>query len=360
MIEILREQIARHPSMKPQDAMKLCYQSVFGAEHLLEDQEAAKEWFFREFEQVQPTGEEPLGEDVSSSHRRVNMGAWKARGLPPEWLFWMFVETASVRYRYLREEWAPRFENAVQGIGDLVAEGAFGFDMEVWEEYLKGYPLTKPVPVHHSEAYRQAEKPAYRLVVQDYYRLIHLLEFIWKKHEERGVGRSGSFVVAIDGPCASGKTTLAERLAQVTGAGIVHMDDFFLPMELRTKERLGEPGGNVHYERFKEEVLPALERGVDFSYRRFDCGKMELMGERQVCGADIAIVEGSYSCHTKFGDYMDVRVFCHVCPKEQLARIARRDGADAVEMFKQCWIPMEEAYLEAYHIREQADFEMGM
>ena len=32
------------------------------------------------------------------------------------------------------------------------------------------------------------------------------------------------------------------------------MDDFFLPMELRTAERLEEPGGNVHYERFSAEV----------------------------------------------------------------------------------------------------------
>ena len=195
---------------------------------------------------------------------------------------------------------------------------------------------------------------------QDAMQLIPLLEYICKKYKERDDGRSGSLVVAIDGPCASGKTTLAERLAQVTGAGIVHLDDFFLPMELRTKERLEEPGGNVHYERFAEEVLPALERGEDFSYRRFDCGKMELLGERQVCSTDIVIVEGSYSCHPKFGDYMDVRVFCPVYPEEQLVRIARRDGADAVEMFKQRWIPMEEAYLEAYHIREQADLEMRL
>ena len=47
-------------------------------------------------------------------------------------------------------------------------------------------------------------------------------------------------VIAIDGRCASGKSTLAQQLAGLTGAGIIHMDDFFLPRELRTEERLTE------------------------------------------------------------------------------------------------------------------------
>ena len=36
-------------------------------------------------------------------------------------------------------------------------------------------------------------------------------------------------VIAIDGRCASGKTTLARELAERLGAGVIHMDDFFLP-----------------------------------------------------------------------------------------------------------------------------------
>ena len=72
------------------------------------------------------------------------------------------------------------------------------------------------------------------------------------------------YVAAIDGRCASGKTTLAKALAKETGAGVIHMDDFFLPEELRTKERLSSPGGNVHYERFREEVLENLKRKRDF------------------------------------------------------------------------------------------------
>lgn len=86
---------------------------------------------------------------------------------------------------------------------------------------------------------------------------------------------AGAGVIAIDGRAASGKTTLAAALAAETGGAVVHMDDFFLPAELRTPQRLAAPGGNVHAERFAEEVLPFLRQGRPFCYRRFDCRVMD-------------------------------------------------------------------------------------
>ena len=59
-------------------------------------------------------------------------------------------------------------------------------------------------------------------------------------------------ILAIDGRAAAGKTTLANLLQEYFDGAVIHMDDFFLPLELRTKERYATPGGNVHYERFNE------------------------------------------------------------------------------------------------------------
>ena len=67
--------------------------------------------------------------------------------------------------------------------------------------------------------------------------------------------RKGARVIALDGRAASGKSTLSEDVRKVMDVDIVHMDDFFLPKELRTPERFLEPGGNVHYERFISEVI---------------------------------------------------------------------------------------------------------
>lgn len=165
----------------------------------------------------------------------------------------------------------------------------------------------------------------------------------------------GVQVVAIDGGCASGKTTLARALEKSLGAGVVHTDDFFLPGGLRTEERLAQPGGNIHYERFLAEVLPRLRGQNGFSYRCFDCHRMELGGERRVKGADIYIVEGAYSCHPVFGDYMNLKIFIHAEKEIRLQRILRREGETALQSFRERWIPMEEAYFREYRIKERAD-----
>ena len=55
-----------------------------------------------------------------------------------------------------------------------------------------------------------------------------------------------------------GKSTLAENLKQYFNCEVVKMDHFFLPLQKRTNERLNTPGGNIDYERFKEEVINNL------------------------------------------------------------------------------------------------------
>ena len=166
-------------------------------------------------------------------------------------------------------------------------------------------------------------------------------------------------VLAIDGRCGAGKTTLAGLLSQRLGCGVIHMDDFFLPEELRTPERLAEPGGNVHYERFAEEVLPGLQKEAAFRYRRFDCKRMALGEEVLVPSGKIRIVEGAYSCHPFFGEYMSLRIFCDIGPEEQLRRIRSRNGEEAAAAFAGKWIPMEERYFQAWEVEKKADILIG-
>ena len=163
-------------------------------------------------------------------------------------------------------------------------------------------------------------------------------------------------IIAIDGRCAAGKTTLAVRLAEELDGDVIHMDDFFLPPELRTPERRGEPGGNVHYERFREEVLPKLRTGEAFSYQRFDCSRMALGDRIPVKNSGFVFVEGAYSCHPVLGDYMDRKVFLDIDSRTQTDRIRKRNGEDRLQDFLQLWIPLEEAYFQAFSVEEKADY----
>lgn len=183
-----------------------------------------------------------------------------------------------------------------------------------------------------------------------YLRLMPILERIVGRQDAKPV-----YIIALDGRAASGKTTMARQLAELLDAEIIHMDDFFLPMELRTEQRLATPGGNVHYERFREEVLPHLSKPEPFAYRKFECSIKDYNGVRQVGTEPFRIVEGSYSLHPELGDYADLTVFSDVEQEEQLRRIRERNGEGGAKMFRNRWIPLEEAYFSAYHIAERAD-----
>ena len=73
------------------------------------------------------------------------------------------------------------------------------------------------------------------------------METIRKKIDEL-LTQKDMVIVAIDGKCTSGKTTLASQLAEIYDCNVFHMDDFFLRPEQRTPERFAEDGGNVDNE----------------------------------------------------------------------------------------------------------------
>lgn len=162
-------------------------------------------------------------------------------------------------------------------------------------------------------------------------------------------------VVAADGMCASGKTTFASRLAKEFGFEVIHTDDFFLPFEMRTQERLSQPGGNIHYERFIEEIVISLNENRDFEYSIFDCSSGTYGKKRKVrCGRPV-IIEGAYSLHPEIPDIYDLKIFLQISPELQLERIEKRNGAQALEVFKEKWIPYENRYFDAFGIREKSN-----
>ena len=161
-------------------------------------------------------------------------------------------------------------------------------------------------------------------------------------------------LVAIDGNCTAGKTTLAARLAECFDCNVFHMDDFFLRPEQRTAQRYAETGGNVDYERFRQEVLLPLKEGKAFSYRPFDCKTLTLRPPVAVVPKKCNIIEGSYSMHPYFGECYDLKIFLGIDPQLQELRVLERPAA-VQQRFFDTWIPMENRYIGAFAIREGCD-----
>ncbi len=175
-----------------------------------------------------------------------------------------------------------------------------------------------------------------------------------RHHIDALLAKGPPVLVAIDGSCTAGKTTLAGKLAEIYDCNVFHMDEFFLRPEQRTTERLAQIGGNVDYERFREEILIPLQSGKPFSYRPFDCRSFTLSSPVEVMPKQLNIIEGSYSLHPHFGDPYDLKILLTVTPELQYQRILERPVHLHKRFFEQ-WIPMEIRYLETFRIPEICD-----
>lgn len=166
-------------------------------------------------------------------------------------------------------------------------------------------------------------------------------------------------LLAIDGSCTSGKTTLAEELRAAYPCQVITMDDFFLRPSQRTPERLAQVGGNVDYERFWQEVLSPLRNRQPAVYRPYCCRTGSLLEPVTVEPRGLIVIEGSYSQHPYFGNPYDLRVFLEHTPELQRERVLQRP-AHLHKKFLELWIPMENAYFETFHIAEKADFTLTL
>lgn len=374
-IELFRAHAARYPLAEAQDAWKLAIQSVFGGGHLVAAGIAADR-LAAEYA-VTPQDGGALTEAIGARYVRLRLAALDAAGLSPALAARVFALSANedaaeyaahqAAAAYKPQEDAvplaeamasPQgrsdFDAAVADLYAVVREGAFAFDADALDEYRRAYYAAGcPLP-SHSDAYRAAYAPAYRVIGARWARLLPLVAAI-----DRLRAAQERVVVVIDGRAASGKTTAAALLAELFGASVVHADDFFLPPAKRTPARLSEPGGNLDYERFADEVVAGLAAGIPFGYRVFDCGVMDFGGTARVDPRAVTIVEGAYCLHPRFGDYCDLRVFSDITPDEQRARILARNGAAMLARFERDWIPMEERYFEAFGIPASSSVRLG-
>ncbi|MDR0952025.1 MAG: uridine kinase [Oscillospiraceae bacterium] len=167
--------------------------------------------------------------------------------------------------------------------------------------------------------------------------------------------RGERVILAIDGRCGAGKTTLAGILKERYDCLVLPIDDFFLRPEQRTAARLAEPGGNIDYERFRSEVLEPLKTGEPFSYRPYDCHAQKLAEPVLVEPTLLTVVEGSYSLHPYFDGFYTLSVFLTLPVPAQLERLRARNPAN-LDRFVSEWIPMEERYFEGFKVSEKSSF----
>lgn len=345
MKQVFAAHFSNYPGMEPRDAVKLAYQSTYGGGHLVSDPATALARLKEELAAAPPLSGRSLLEDIGGGRKRLHLNSPDFAAHATESVAFLFSEGAKAPDR------GPEaLDPALDLLRDMALTGEAPFSSEALEAFLTQYEVQGRPAVSHSEAYRAAYHPAYRVMEDRLLRFLPLLDAI-----DGLLNRKDRVTVAVDGMSAAGKSTLGDLLVKRYGCNLIHMDDFFLPPELRTPERFAAPGGNVHYERFRAQVLAGLVAGKPFSYNRFDCHTMSYAEEISVRQNRLTVVEGAYALHPSLRDFYDLKVFYPVEPDEQLRRIRLRNGESCMVRFRDKWIPLENTYIAACGVRECCD-----
>jgi cytidylate kinase len=158
-------------------------------------------------------------------------------------------------------------------------------------------------------------------------------------------GRTGTRWVGIDGKGASGKTTLARRIAAVLpGSFVISVDDFARP-DLRGWE----------LERFVAQVREPLLAGRTACYQRWDFDSNTGADWVEVPAGHPVVVEGVSATDVRLEVPWDLTLWVEVGAAERMRRALERDGSAMRERWLTDWIPSEEAYAQEQRPQERVD-----
>ncbi len=332
--KLLQQHLTQYPQMEPQDVAKLLAQSLRGPGHLGLDEAEAEAALCREWQQV-PADACPRVEPIGNGLCRFYLwghAAPAAAGL----LAHLLVRTAE------ETTFAPeRQKEALLACSEIQIPGLPAY-LYRWQQ--EGFPV-----VSHSEAYKTAYAPHYRVIRLEYAKWFFGLLPLWEKKQA-----GQPVILALDGRCGSGKTTLAQLAERVLGYQVFHMDDYYLPPAQRAPDWEQRPAGNMDLERFRTQVLEPARAGQPVRYRAYRCQLGAYDTETVLPPAKQILVEGSYCLHPSLREYYDETLFLTCTPAEQQARLQAREGA-YYPMFPARWIPMEERYYAACGVPTKAE-----
>ena len=146
--------------MRAADVYKLLFQGVFGVGHILGEGALKRLQEEAESLDIDDHPAEPLIERVSGdgSIVRVNLRPYLRRGLPLGRLYEAMEETS-------KDRGSPeKFLFAWSVFQELISSGAMEVDGEEFDSLHQELQEEGPRPHHHSETYRDAYYPAYRVV----------------------------------------------------------------------------------------------------------------------------------------------------------------------------------------------------
>ena len=158
-----------YPCLQPEDIFKFIYQSAFGCEHMISSLEGAIRYIKEEASRCPPSVNHAMVEPLDGEYSRVHLGLLD-EGLRAETLGRLFYLSA-----VHEEEGNRRLAEKLKVAGELVQSGQIPLDAKEFQDRLAGWKNAGYGAIHHSDAFREAYHPAYRVIAKAFTDLLPLL-----------------------------------------------------------------------------------------------------------------------------------------------------------------------------------------
>lgn len=164
----------RYPLMRIQDAYKILYQGAMGSEHNINSFEEFENDLSEEWEAVEKNAEIPLWENIRPDGQivRVYLNPYKARdGRLSHLITLCYWSSTLIKANQdnLKTSWETLLKTCREKKWNKFPQS----DIEEFDLWLKKYDYP---PVHHTEQYRKAYNPSYRLLAREFLSILVLDE----------------------------------------------------------------------------------------------------------------------------------------------------------------------------------------
>lgn len=320
----VKRHLVKYPKMETIDIFKLLYQETFLTGHIINDK--SLQYLNNEINDLGDYSNLELYEYIANGEIRIN--------IKPYLKYHDVNSLYEIVLNSSKEEITKDIFTEVKYCKD-----AFLGDSRILSSllYINIYNNLYPT---HSNIYKKYYNPHYRLATTNNLRIdlrvIKLQSFIDKLSKEN----NERIIIACEGKCGSGKSTITSKLKNVT---VIHIDDFFSPNK---DERLD----------FKRVIdcLKQIKTSNQLEYKAYDCTNKEYV-KRKYDLDKIVILEGVYSYDALLREYIDYLVYFVITKKLQHERLQKRETQAKLELFNKIWIPREEEYYKTFDFIVNSD-----
>ena len=226
-------------------------------------------------------------------------------------------------------------------------------------EYLVNETSIKKTIPSHSKIYKSIYKPSYRLALAKVLNIevrARKVQMYIDQVKANINTLDKKVLIALEGRCASGKTTISKLIKDVT---LIHIDDFF---DEKKEDRLNYKELINLLNRIKNAKVGEIIEFNAFSCRDWKYYKKEitvnnviLFEFKSFAALFFIFFEGVYSYSEEIRDYFDKVIFSVISKDEQLNRLNKRENEYYLQKYLNEWIPSEEEYYKSFDFVSNAN-----